>query len=60
MAISAVVGIVVVALLVVACWYVLRHPPSAAEKRRARDESRVRAESDIMNAQRRAGMFRGD
>jgi hypothetical protein len=56
MAVSAIFGVVFVALLVAACWYVLRHPRSVAEERRALDESRVRAETDIMNAQRRAGL----
>jgi hypothetical protein len=59
MAVSAVIGIVVVALVVVACWYVLRHQPSAADRRSAREESRMRAETDMMNAQRRTGMFGG-
>jgi hypothetical protein len=60
MGVGALAGIVVVALLVAACWYVMRHPPSAADERRAREESRLRAESEMANAQRRAGMFRGD
>jgi hypothetical protein len=55
MGLSAIVGIVVVALLAAACWYVYRHPPSAAERRRAVDESRVRAENEISNAGRRPG-----
>ena len=59
MAVSALVGTVIVALLVVACWYVVRHPPSAADRQSARDESRMRAETDLTNAQRRPGIFGG-
>jgi hypothetical protein len=57
MAVSAIVGIVVVALLAAVWWYVSRHPPSAAQERRALDESRVRAELEMTNAQRRPGTY---
>jgi len=59
MAVSAIVGVVFVALVVAACWYVMRHPPSAADERRAREESRMRAEIENTNAQRRPGVFGG-
>jgi hypothetical protein len=57
MAVSTIVGVVVVGLLMVACWYVMRRPPSAANERRAVEESRMRAEIDMTNAQRHPGMF---
>jgi hypothetical protein len=57
MAVSAIIGIVFVALLVAACWYVFRNPPSAADERRALDESKMHAEQDIVNASRRPGTY---
>jgi hypothetical protein len=59
MAVSAIIGIVFVALLVVGCWFVMRRPPSAADERRALEESRMRAEIENTNAQRRPGVFGG-
>ena len=60
MDIGAIVALTILAVLLsAACWYLFRHRPSAADERRAIEESRVRAQHELTDIQRRPGTFGG-